>query len=173
MQEIWRDIEGYEGLYQVSNKRRVKSLNYRHTGKEEVLKQGKTKKGYLLVCLSKGGKHKNYQVHRLVASAFISNPENYPVINHLDENASNNCIENLEWCTQKYNCNYGTRNERLSKSKNRAFICVETGEVFSSAKEAQEKTGVFASAIRACARHEKWYHTAGGYHWEYIEEEEK
>lgn len=107
--EEWRDIENYEGLYQVSNLGRVKSLDYNHTKHEKILKLLKNTKGYLFVILYKEGKKKNYLSHRLVAEAFIPNPNNLPMINHKDENPLNNCVANLEWCDSKYNNNYGTR----------------------------------------------------------------
>ena len=168
MQEIWRDVEGYEGLYQVSDKRRVKSLNYNRTGKEGILNPRENSRGYLHVILCKDGKHKNYLVHRLAAQAFIPNPENLPEVNHIDENPSNNYLDNLEWCSSKYNCNFGTRNKRVSKSNSISVMCVETGEVFSSTKEAQEKTGINAKNIGKCARQDKRRHTARQYHWEYV-----
>lgn len=114
MREIWRDIKDFEGLYQVSNWGRVKSLNYNHTGKEWILKPRKSGKGYLSVTLSKDGKCKNFLVHRLVAEVFIPNPLNLPQINHKDENPSNNNVSNLEFCDQKYNINYGNRNKKVS-----------------------------------------------------------
>lgn len=168
MQEIWRDVEGYEGLYQVSNMRRVKSLNYNRSGKERVLKQRKNKWGYLRVVLCKDGDYKNYRTHRLVAQVFIPNPENYPEVNHIDEDKTNNAVDNLEWCSSKYNCNYGTRNEKIS----RPVICIETGEVFNSFAEAQKKTGIDASSICKCARHKKRRYTAGRCHWEYVKKGE-
>lgn len=116
MNEIWKDILGYEGKYQVSNLGDVRSLNYNHTGEIKLLKQGTNKKGYKLVNLSKNGKGKHYLVHRLVAMTFIPNPDDLPQINHKDENPSNNNVKNLEWCDAKYNINYGTRNERTSES---------------------------------------------------------
>lgn len=114
--QCWKDIEGYEGLYQVSNTGRVRSLNYKRTGKTKVLKQGTDKDDYKKVVLCKDGKNKVYLVHRLVALAFIPNPNNYPMINHKDENRINNAVWNLEWCTQQYNCNYGNRNKKISKA---------------------------------------------------------
>lgn len=112
--EIWRDITGYEGLYQVSNKGKIKSLHY---GKEKILKPRKVKKGYLSISLHKDNKSRSFRVHRLVGKEFIPNPYNLPQINHIDEIKTNNCVENLEWCSAEYNDNYGTRNERISKSK--------------------------------------------------------
>jgi hypothetical protein len=114
--QIWKDISGYEGLYQVSNTGKVRSLNYRHTGKTKVMKPSTNKLGYKCVNLCKDGKRKIYFIHRLVALAFIPNPNNYPIINHKDENPSNNAVWNLEWCTYEYNNNYGNRNKKLSEA---------------------------------------------------------
>ena len=111
--EIWKDIEGYEGLYQISDKGRVKSLKF---GKEKILSLKRDKKNYLRIILWKNGKNKTYQVHRLVAKSFIPNPDNLPQINHIDENPSNNNVENLEWCNSKYNNNFGNRNKRIAES---------------------------------------------------------
>lgn len=106
MEEIWKDIEGFEGRYQVSNLGNVKSLRY--GGRYEVrnLVPKVNNKGYEWVELFNNGKKKCIQIHRLVASAFIPNPEGYPIINHKDENPRNNCVDNLEWCDQKYNVHY-------------------------------------------------------------------
>ena len=112
-EEIWKDIVGYEGHYQVSNKGRVKSFKQ---GKERILKPSNNGWGYLSVQLFKNGEMKMCKVHRLVAKAFLSNPNNLPQINHKDENPSNNRVENLEWCDSKYNNNYGTRNQRVAES---------------------------------------------------------
>ena len=116
MDEVWKDIEGYEGLYQVSNTGQVRSLNYLHTGEVKPLKQGTDGNGYKRVSLYKDGKSKTCRVHRLVAMAFILNPNNYKEVNHKDENPSNNNVNNLEWCTNEYNVNYGTRTKRASES---------------------------------------------------------
>lgn len=129
MEEIWKDIEGYEGLYQVSNLGKVKSLNYNKTAKSELLKLRKNTNGYTRVVLYKNRKAKDYQVHRLVAEAFIPNPNNYPIINHKDENKTNNRVDNLEWCTYLYNNTYGTTIERA----------VEKRKGYKHSKEAREK----------------------------------
>ena len=112
MIEIWKNIQGYEGLYQISNLGRVKSLHY---NKEKILKPNKYGAGYYGVALSKNNKHKRYSIHRLVAIAFIPNPNNLPQVNHKDEDKTNNRVDNLEWCTNEYNMNYGTRNERANE----------------------------------------------------------
>lgn len=101
MKEIWKDVEGYEG-YQVSNKGRVKSLNFRHTGKERILKSNPDG-GYCLVSLYRNGKRTSKKIHRLVATAFIPNPENKPEVNHINHNKRDNRASNLEWVTSEEN----------------------------------------------------------------------
>ena len=118
--EIWRPIVGYEGLYEVSSYGRVRSLDRYvkysngpiHLHKGMILNPGKDKDGYLQVNLYNNGKIHQRKVHRLVAQAFILNPDNLPEVNHLDEDKTNNRVENLEFCNRKYNCNYGSRNIR-------------------------------------------------------------
>ena len=121
--EIWKDIEGYEGLYQVSNLGRVKSLkritkipNAMRKQDEKIIKP-KTTGYYYHVKLCKNGQVKNFTIHRLVAKTFIPNPENLPCINHKDENKLNNVVSNLEWCTYKYNNNYGNRVQKASQKQ--------------------------------------------------------
>lgn len=113
MQEIWKDIKNYEGCYQVSNlgrvrslTRKVKTFNGVRTSKGQLLKPLKTNTGYYRVDLKQNQKDKYMSIHRLVAEAFIPNPNNYPIINHKDNNTQNNCVDNLEWCTQSYNIKY-------------------------------------------------------------------
>lgn len=167
MKEIWKSIEGYED-YEISNFGRVKSLKY---GKEKILKQTLIL-GYFCVSLCKNGKDKIVKVHRLVAQAFVPNPNNYPCVNHKNENTIDNRPENLEWCTHEYNLNYGTRNERISKSRinnpkiSKPIRCIETGIIYPSIKEAQRKLGFDNSGISACLH--KRQKTCGGFHWESI-----
>jgi hypothetical protein len=121
MEEVWKCVKDYEGLYRVSNLGRVKSLSKidlrGHLRNEKILKLRTTKQGYSQVGLHKDGKETKFLVHQLVAKAFIPNPNNYPIINHKKEfEKSNNTIDNLEWCTYKYNANYGTYQERRIKS---------------------------------------------------------
>lgn len=117
MDKVWKDIEGYEGLYQVSNTGQVKSLNYKGHGVVRLLKQDVIHNGYKRVSLFKNGKKKNYLVHRLVAITFLPNPHGYKEINHIDENKANNMISNLEWCSREYNMNYGTVIKRSSEKR--------------------------------------------------------
>lgn len=117
MIEEWRPIEGYEGVYEVSSYGRVRSLDRydsnNHFLKGRILKLCADKYGYLNVGLSLGNKEKKYKVHRLVAEAFLPNPDNLPQVNHLDEDKTNNRVDNLEMCTAKYNSNYGSRKDRV------------------------------------------------------------
>ena len=113
--ELWATIKGFEGLYEVSNMGNVRSLKY---GKIKILKLAKNKFGYYYVILSKNGKTKHFTVHRLVANAFIENPNNYPQINHKDENKTNNKVENLEWCNNQYNKRYSNSKQVMGISEN-------------------------------------------------------
>jgi len=114
--EVWCDIKGYEGIYQVSNLGNVKRLGGTPWRKKDRLLTPKlaSQGGYPQVTLSKECKATCFYVHRLVAEAFVPNPNGYPEINHKDENKENNCASNLEWCDRKYNINYGTLKARLS-----------------------------------------------------------
>jgi hypothetical protein len=165
MVEIWHDIEGYEN-YQVSNMGRVKSLNYNHTGKEKIMK-AKKDKGYFRVQLYKDGKPKFYSVHRLVATSFLPNPNNLSQVNHIDEDKSNNIVDNLEWCSAKYNSNYGTRIQRIVEKNNKQVLCVETGVVYTSTMQVEREIGFLQCNIsKACCGK---YKTAYGFHWRYID----
>ena len=173
--ERWRDIEGYEGLYQVSSCGRVKSLGRYKISKggsnvyikERIFKPKTLATGYLLIALCKEGDTKQFSIHRLVAEAFIPNPENLPQVNHKDEVKVNNYVSNLEWCTSKYNINYGTRNERASKKHSKKVLCVETNVIYESITEAQKQTGINHSNIVYCCKGKR--KIAGGYRWRYVE----
>ena len=112
MIEKWVDIEGYEKEYQISNYGRLKSLK-----NNLIMKPMIATNGYLIACLWKNGKQKKYVIHRLVAKAFLDNPNNYKEVNHIDEDKNNNNVNNYEWCSHKYNMNYGKVREKISKSK--------------------------------------------------------
>ena len=170
-EEIWKDIFGYEGLYQVSDKGRVKSIGY---GKERILKSFINKKGYIRVCIFKNGERKNYSIHRLVAQAFLSNPDNLPQVNHKDENQSNNNLENLEWCTAKYNHNYGTHNQRVAekttngKCSKPVLQYTKDGKFvkeWKSTKDVQRNLGYGHSSISVCCLGKQ--KSAYGFIWKY------
>ena len=161
MEEIWKDIKGYEGLYWVSNLGRIKS-------KQKILKPIKGE--YLKVGLSKEGIQKTVTVHRLVASAFILNPNNYNYVNHIDENKYNNISSNLEWCTNKYNVNYGKRNEKVSKNQRKYRIIQKDKagkiiKVWDSIWDLTHSTNYRKDNISCCCRGK--YKYAYGYKWEY------
>lgn len=123
MQEIWKDVPNYDGLYQISNFGRVKSFNFsrKHFNQNyHFLKPNISNNGYEQVTLyNKSRERHKYLVHKLVAEAFLSNPHNYPCVNHKDENKLNNSVDNLEWCTYKHNNNYGTARIRARITKSR------------------------------------------------------
>ena len=125
--------------------------------------------GYKTVCLCIDGKPKTYYVHRLLASAFVENPNDYPEVNHIDEDRGNNRAENLEWCTSKYNKNYGHRAERFGRRRGRPVVCLETGQVFYSSGDAGRNMGIRREDIHACCTGYRNTHSAGGYHWAFAD----
>lgn len=165
--ENWKDIEGYEGLYQVSDQGRVRSLNYNRTGKERVLKLSKSGCGYLYVDLNK----KHYRVHRLVALAFVPNddPKHKTQCNHINEIKTDNRACNLEWCTQKYNINYGTIKVRKEKRRGQKIKQMALDgkliTIWSSVKEAK-KEGYNDRAIYLVCQGKRKTHK--GYLWAYL-----
>lgn len=184
--EIWKDITEYKGLYQISNFGRVKSLERvvifkdgrKKTIPERILKQGKCKNGYLLVCLWKNNKVKYFTVHKLVALTFLENdnPTEKTQVNHLDENKENNHVSNLKWVTPKENNNYGTRNERASKTMkgriapNRKPILQFTKDgvfirYWDSALSASTELNLYATSITKCCKGKQ--NQCGGYKWVY------
>ena len=177
MEEVWKDIKGYEGLYKVSNFGRVKSLcrksicgSHYITIKEKILKPSKTgsDRKYLHIILAKDGINISKFIHRLVAEAFIPNPNNLPQINHKDEDPSNNCVYNLEWCDAKYNCNYGSHNYKNKLSQhNREILCVELNKVFYSSRDAEKELNINRSSIISCCKKKYGCKTSGGFHWEF------
>ena len=188
--EEWKDIVGYDGMYMVSNLGRVKSIEriitysdgrvYKYH--EKILKQS-VNKGYMKVTLSKNSKVTSKKVHRLVAEAFLSNKNNYPQVNHKDECTTNNNIDNLEWCSQEYNNNYGTRIERIKKKINKEALSfkyknkngkkvyqydnkLKLINVFPTLREC-ERQGFDRRAIRRCLNKEVNHHK--GFIWSLVE----
>lgn len=135
-QEIWKDISGYEGLYQVSNLGNVKRLericNDGRIVKEKTMKTTIANNNYKMVIFEINSVRKGFLVHRLVAQAFIPNPDNLPQINHKDENKLNNCVDNLEWCSAKYNNNYGSKPHKMSMIHKGKTISKEQKEQISN-----------------------------------------
>lgn len=174
MEEIWKDIEGYEGIYQVSNLGRVKSFDTKdklgriRTGR--VLKPLKHTLGYLNIGLYKNNTVSKKLIHRLVAQSFIPNPENKPEINHIDEDKTNNNINNLEWSTRKENCNHGTHNERMRKTLSIPILAInlKTGvvEEFYGANECATQLGLNQSHITSVLKGR--YKQTGGYTFKYL-----
>lgn len=165
MEEIWIDIEGFEGLYQVSNLGRVKRVT---TGR--ILKGGKDKDGYLQVTLCKNSTKSTKKIHRLVAQTFVSNSENKPEINHIDEDKANNRVNNLEWSTRKENNNHGTHNERSSRTQSIPIIAtnIKTGESqeFYGTNECARQLGLQASHITEVLKCK--IRQTGGYTFKYL-----
>lgn len=151
-----KDVKGYEGLYSVTSCGKV--WGYKRKG----FLSPRLHNGYLRVSLSKDGVAKDFFVQRIVAEAFIPNPNNLPQVNHKDENKTNNTPQNLEWCDAKYNINYGTRNLRMSKG----VRCVELNKTYNSITEAARDTKARIQNISACLL--GLQKTTGKYHWECI-----
>lgn len=174
MSEEWRYVVGYEGLYQVSDQGRVKSLVRKGRKRERILKPGIGRGGYLLVVLSAGGKQKTLNVHRLVCEAFHENPDGKTQVNHINENKTDNRACNLEWSTAKENCNHGTRNERMAKGIAKALSkpvgqYTRDGElvkIWPSAIEIQRQVGFSQGSISQVARGK--YKQAYGFIWKYV-----
>ena len=183
----WKYIIGYENLYQVSNNGEVKSVSRidrcERMVKERILKPEVTKKGYLRVSLGSSSKgYKKYLIHRLVALAFIPNPNNLLQINHKDENKLNNNVNNLEWCNNSYNHNYGKRNERATEYNKKRIIQLDTQgntiAIYKSIKDAALKNGINRSQL---SRHlnnkpttivngkEYFSKSVGGYKWAFYD----
>ena len=162
MTEIWKDINGYEGLYQVSNFGNVKSL-HKYAGRtDRILSPGKTKRGYLGVYLFKNGKGKSLYVHRLVAQAFIPNPNDLSEVNHIDEDKHNNRVDNLEWCDRQYNVEYSMCISVNQYTLDGVFI-----RQWKSAGEASKELLIDRRRICSVCNGEPHCITAGGFIWRY------
>lgn len=163
-----KDIKGYEHLYAITSCGKVWSYRLKRFLKQSLVGP------YLVVNLrDNNGNRKQFKVHRLVAQTYIPNPNNLPLVNHKNEIKTNNYINNLEWCNEKYNSNYGTRNEKNSvsnrgnKKQSMSVKCIETGIIYASMREAERNTGISNASISACCLGKR--ETAGGYHWEKVD----
>lgn len=159
--EEFRDVVGYEDLYEVSNEGRIRNKN---TGR--ILKPNKIHNGYLQVSLCKDGERKPALVHRLVAQAFLPNPNHYPQVNHKDEDKTNNSVDNLEYCTIQYNINYSIH--KRSKPVNQYALDGRLLNTYKSIKEAAEKTGIDNTDICYCCRNKRGRISAGNFIWKYV-----
>lgn len=167
--EVWKDIDGFEGKYQISNLGRVKSLHYNNSDRQELMKPMKYKVGYEAVKL--GGKR--HKVHRLVAEAFIPNPHKKREVNHINGDTLDNRVENLEWATPSENSQHAwdTGLQKMTEDRkaklSRSVVCVETGAEYYGMADAANQTGITRRNINACCLGKR--NTAGGYHWRYKE----
>lgn len=173
MKEVWKDISEFEGLYQVSNLGRVRN-------RDGLVKQTKTNnRGYIQICLHKQGKSYYKLMHRVVAEAFIPNPNELPQINHKDEDKNNNTIQNLEWCTNMYNRHFGTSIQRMAqhhnysevaKASSKPVLQLKDGMVikqYESVMAASREVGISDSAIRqVCYGRNK---NSAGFQWQYMQ----
>lgn len=186
IQEEWRDVIGYEGLYEISNYGNIRSKD-RYVAccygskqfiRGRFLSANPNKKGYLMISLYRNHKSKVKYIHRLVAEAFIPNPNNLPQVNHKDECKTNNIYTNLEWCDATYNLNYGTVKQRISeRHKDKGTPIVQMTKhtediiaVHINSQRAMDITGIDASAINKCCMNRPKFITAGGYRWKYFED---
>lgn len=163
LNEEWRIVEDAP-QYEVSNLGNIRHIKRKQNRKLQVCNSG-----YQTVGVKIDGKLHLLLIHRLVAKAFIPNPENKEQVNHIDENKFNNTVSNLEWATPKENANHGTRNERINnkEKQGKKVFCVELNKTFSSIGEAAKETGLWRSNICSCCRGVA--KTTGGYHWRYAE----
>lgn len=172
MNEEWKDIPGFENKYQISNFGRVKTLNYKRTKQPRIMNGITEIRGYSCIAFREGGagsKQRHFMVHRLVAQAFIPNPDNKPFVNHKDGNRSNNKVDNLEWCTRAENEEHkiytlGHCSGYCIPPK--PVLCVETGIKYRSISEAARQMGVRQGAISFALTAK--YRTSCGYHWKYV-----
>ena len=172
--ETWKNIKGYEGLYQVSDQGRVKSLerkdSWGRTITERILKPAPASNGYLVVTLYAGGKPTVRKVHRLVCQAFHQNQDNKPQVNHINEDKTDNRACNLEWCTAKENCNHGSRNIRRAKTQSKPVgqytLDGELIKVWQSTSEAERQAGFACSNISSVANGKRKTHK--GFIWRYV-----
>ena len=189
MEEIWKDIKGYEGLYQVSNLGRVRSLdryvgNYLFKGK--IMKENLNSRGYLRLHLSMNNKQKEHKIHKLVAEAFIDNPDKLTEVNHINGIKTDNKVSNLEWCTHKENMLHAfynlkhqaivSKNTRRKNSENRQkkvanyAIKIEKIEVYDSIEQAAENNNICRSSIGKCCQGKQ--KQAGGFVWKWENQKE-
>lgn len=182
--EIWKDVKGYEGIYQVSNLGRVRSLDriiikrhpksgipteYRHKGR--IMKPISYPNGYLTICLKNERKKENWLIHRLVGKAFVSGYFEGADINHKNEDVTDNRADNLEWCTRSYNLQYNGRAKRVGIVQGKAVeqwtLDGKLVETFDTIRQAEAKTGIHRQSISGSCLQKYGCKTAGGYRWKF------
>lgn len=170
MEEIWKSIKDYED-YEISNLGRIKSYK---NNKERLLKPRKDKDGYMKIDLCKDNKKKTHKLHRLVAQAFLANPENKPEVNHKDEDKTNNCASNLQWVTSRENANYGTRNERVANANSIPVVQLDLQgnyiNVHQSATQVERELGFYNTHIIKCCKGK--LDSAYKFKWQYLKDKE-
>ena len=186
MREQWKSIHGFDGEYEVSNHGRVRSLDrvlrivlpngttYNKTIIGRILKPKRDKDGYLLVAL---GRNNTSKIHRLVASAFVDNPNGYPSVNHKDENKTNNHSRNLEWCSTEYNNAYGTCRSRSAASHQKKVVQLSLQGIslgtHDSLLQAENSLGIKGASTMICRCCKNKIKTAYGYKWKYYQQQKK
>lgn len=179
MMEIWKVIEGTDGQYEVSNTGKVRSLNYKRTGKVKELRPAPDPKGYMKTMLPYGGRWKTVKIHRLVACAFIPNPNGLPQVNHKDGNKANNAVNNLEWITNYENAHHALKNglfansinavRKTNEARKKAVVATDAQgnqTVFSSINEASRAVSVSRRYVQAVLKGNK--KRASGYTFAYL-----
>lgn len=174
--EVWKSIDGYDGYYEVSNLGNIRSVDRcviasngaKKYFKGQQLKTWHSHNGYVLCNLKKNGKSKTVRVNRIVAQTFIPNPYNHPVINHINFDKDDNCVDNLEWCSHKYNINY-TYNNCMSKSQKHVlkldpYTLQVLDEYISLADAARNNNCYFQNISRCCYNKD---YKCGGYKWRF------
>ena len=174
--EHWKEVVGYEGVYEVSDKGRVRSVDRvdrigrKRRGQE--IKPATQKNGYKFISINHDGKQKHALVHRLVAEAFLENADGLPEVNHKNENKADNSVENLEWCTHKQNHNYGTGHKKSAEKQSVSVVQKNVdGEIVArwrSIREAARTTGAGRKEIGRCCNGK--LRTSNGYIWEYADD---
>ncbi len=177
--EEWKDIKGYEGLYLISSYGRCKTTNFKPgygripESSECILKieNPDYHQGYALVSLSKNGKKKKFRIHRLVAEAFIPNPNNYPCVNHIDGNKLNNNVNNLEWCTEKQNMEHAAKFNLVNRGRQQYVkqltLDGQVIKIYKSIREASRETNICRDSITKCLKGKQ--KQCGNFKWEYVE----
>lgn len=185
-EEQWKPIKGLEGYYEVSNQGRIRSLDRVLLGcygsvqhkKGQLMKPINMPNGYLAQGFNYNGKHRQYYIHRLVAQAFIPNPNNLPEVNHKDEDKANNVVDNLEWCDRIYNIRYGKARAKIAQARRDGAVrpvvqkdlMGTTLAVYRNSGVAMQSTGIDQSAIlKVCLKRDKFV-TAGSFIWEFASE---